>query len=113
MIYACENAREDLNIFFLLHSEDVVSDKIIVGQKVSTIGSMIDSQYSPVEVVPIVLYSAIKYDEKGNAQYGFYTHRTMQGQVEIPAKSPDGMFEEDFIPNDLGIVVKKINEYYN
>jgi len=113
MIYACENAREDLNIFFLLHSEDVISDKIIVGQKVSTIGSMIDSQYSPVEVVPIVLYSAIKYDEKGNAQYGFYTHRTMQGQIEIPAKSPDGMFEEDFIPNDLGIVVKKISEYYN
>jgi hypothetical protein len=113
IIYTCENAREDLNIFFMLHSEDVISDKVIVGQKVSTIGSMIDSQYNPVEVVPIVLYSAVNFDDKGNVQYGFYTHRTMQGQVEIPAKSPDGMFEEDFIPNDLGEVVKKINEYYN
>jgi hypothetical protein len=31
----------------------------------------------------------------------------------IPAKSPDEMFAEDFIPNDLGFVVKAMNEYYN
>lgn len=60
----------------------------------------------------MVLYTAIKYDDKGSATYGFYTHRCMQGSVEIPAKSPDGMFEEDFIPNDLGIVTKAMSEYY-
>jgi hypothetical protein len=32
--------------------------------------------------------------------------------VELPCKTPDGMFEEDFIPNDLGMVVKAMNEYY-
>jgi hypothetical protein len=104
--------REDLNIFFVLHSEDIQSDKITTGYKVSTIGSLIDNQYNPVEVVPMVLYSAIKYDGKGNATYGFYTHRTMEGNVEIPAKTPADMFEEDFIPNDLGLVVKAITEYY-
>lgn len=113
IIQTCEDARDDLNIFFMLHSEDVQSDKTTIGYKVSTIGQLIDNQYNPVEVVPIVLYSAIRYDDKGNAQYGFYTHRTMQGQVEIPAKSPDGMFNDDFIPNDLGLVIKNINEYYN
>ena len=61
----------------------------------------------------MVLYSAIKYNDKGNATYGFYTHRCMEGTVEIPAKSPDGMFEEDFIPNDLAIVTKAMQEYYN
>ena len=61
----------------------------------------------------MVLFSAVKYDEKGSASYGFYTHRCMNGVVEIPAKSPDGMFEEDFIPNDLGLVVNAMNEYYN
>jgi hypothetical protein len=30
----------------------------------------------------------------------------------IPAKSPDGMFKDDFIPNDLAYVVKAMNEYY-
>ena len=113
MIQTCEMMREDLNVFFILHSEDIQSDKITTGYKVSTIGSLIDNQYNPVEVVPMVLYSAVKYDDKGNASYGFYTHRTMEGTVEIPAKSPAEMFEEDFIPNDLGYVVKKMNEYYN
>ena len=61
----------------------------------------------------MVLYSTVKFTDKGEAEYGFYTHRSMQGTVEIPAKSPEGMFEEDFIPNDLGLVVRKINEYYN
>lgn len=113
IISTCEDLRDDLNIFFILHSEDIQSDKTTVGYKVSTIGQLVDTQYNPVEVVPMVLYSAIKYDDKGNPQYGFYTHRCIEGTVEIPAKSPADMFEEDFIPNDLGMVVKAMQEYYN
>ena len=113
IIQTCEGLRDDLNIFFMLHSEDIQSDKTITGYKVSTIGNLIDQQYNPVEVVPMVLYASIKYDDKGNASYGFYTHRCMDGIVEIPAKSPDGMFEEDFIPNDLAVVIKAMQEYYN
>lgn len=113
IISTCENLRDDLNVFFMLHSEDVVSDGTIVGYKVATVGKLLDSQYNPIEVVPMVLYSAIKYDEKGNANYGFYTHATKEGNVEIPAKSPADMFEEDFIQNDLSYVVTKMNEYYN
>lgn len=112
IISQCENMREDINVFLLMHSEDVQSDKTTVGYKVSTIGQLIDSQYNPVEVVPMVLYSAIKYNDKGEANYGFYTHRFMDGMIEIPAKSPAEMFEEDFIPNDLGLVVQKMKEYY-
>lgn len=112
IISTCENLRDDLNIFFILHSEDVTSDNSVTGYKVSTIGKLLDSQYNPVEVVPMVLYSDIKYDDKGNATYGFYTHRTMNGTIEIPAKSPDGLFDQDFIPNDLAIVVKAMDEYY-
>ena len=42
-----------------------------------------------------------------------YTHRCMEGNVEIPAKTPADMFEKDFIPNDLGKVTEIMNEYYN
>ena len=28
-------------------------------------------------------------------------------------KSPAGMFQDDIIPNDLGFVVEKMEEYYN
>ena len=113
IISTAENMRNDLNVFFVMHSEEIVSDNVIVGYKPSTIGKLIDSSYNPVEVVPMVLYSAIKYDDKGNATYGFYTHRCMEGTIEIPAKSPADMFEDDFIPNDLGYVVNKMNEYYS
>jgi hypothetical protein len=113
IISTAENIKDSLNVFLLMHCEEIVSDNTIVGYKPSTVGKLIDSSYNPVEVVPMVLFSAIKYDDKGNANYGFYTHRCMEGTVEIPAKSPHTMFEEDFIPNDLGAVVNAMNEYYN
>lgn len=112
IISTAENMRDDINIFLMMHCEDVVSDGTIVGFKPSTVGKLIDSSYNPIEVVPILLFSKVKFDDKGNASFGFYTHRCMEGNVEIPAKSPADMFEEDFIPNDLGYVVAKMKEYY-
>lgn len=112
IIATCEKLRADLNVFLILHSEDVVSDNSIVEYKVSTVGKMLDNQYNIIEVVPMVLYSSVIYDDKGVASYGFYTHRHKEGTVVIPAKTPEGMFEEEFIPNDLQLVVNKMNEYY-
>lgn len=113
IIQTCEEMRDDLNIFFILHSEDVTSDNTIVGYKVATIGKLIDNQYNPFEVVPMVLFTKTSFDDKGKAVYSFRTHTTMEGNVEIPAKSPEGMFEEDSIPNDLQYVVERMNAYYN
>jgi len=112
IIQTCENARDNLNVFLILHSEDVVSDKTLTGYKVATVGTMIDNQYNPVEVVPIVLYAEIRYDNNGKPSYGFYTHSIKVGSTQIPAKTPEGMFKDDYIPNDLGAVVKAIDEYY-
>jgi hypothetical protein len=36
----------------------------------------------------------------------------MVGTAEIPAKTPEGMFEGDTIPNDLALVFKAMEEYY-
>lgn len=113
IISKCEAIREDLNLFLMLHTENVVNDKTIVGYKAATIGQMIDDKYNPIEVVPMLLFSSVLFDEKGKAHYGFYTHTCMEGAVKIPAKTPDGMFEEDRIPNDLGIVVDAMNKFYN
>lgn len=113
IISTAENCREDLNIFLMMHCEEIISDGAIVGYKPSTVGKLIDNSYNPTEVVPVVLFSDIKYDEEKRPQYGFYTHRTMIGSIEIPAKSPAGLFEEDFIPNDLELVVKAMENYYD
>ena len=45
IIQTCENLRDNINVFFILHSEDITSDNAIVGYKVSTIGKLLDSQY--------------------------------------------------------------------
>lgn len=111
IIETCENLRSDLNVFFMLHSEPIISDNTIVGYKVATVGKMLDQQYNPVEVVPMVLFSSVQFKD-GKPQYGFYTHSVIDKGAIIPAKSPDGMFNDDFIPNDLEQVVKAMDEYY-
>lgn len=112
IISTAENCREDMNVFLVMHCEEVTSDNTIVGYKPATVGKLIDSSYNPIEVVPILLFSSVKFDDNGNASYGFYTHKCMEGNIEIPAKSPADLFQEDFIPNDLGKVVEAMNEYY-
>lgn len=111
IVETCENLRSDLNVFFMLHSEPIISDNTIVGYKVATVGKMLDQQYNPVEVVPMVLFSSVQFKD-GKPQYGFYTHSVIDKGAIIPAKSPDGMFNDDFIPNDLEQVVKAMDEYY-
>ena len=68
--------------------------------------------YRPEENVAITLFAQPRYNDKGIPEYGFYTHRMKVNGIEICAKTPEGMFEEDFIPNDLGTVVKAMKEYY-
>lgn len=104
--------RSDINVFLFLHTEPVEQEGSLVGYKAATVGKLLDKLYNPLESVTITLFCQPKYDDNGIPKYGFYTHRCRINGVEIPAKSPDGMFEEDFIPNDLKYVVDKMNEYY-
>ena len=48
IISTCEGLREDLNVFFMLHSEDITSDNSITGYKVATIGKLLDSQLTMI-----------------------------------------------------------------
>lgn len=104
--------RNDITVFMMLHTEPIEADGSIIGYKASTVGKLLDKMYNPIESVSINLFSQPKYDEKGRPTFGFYTHPMKVNGIEIPAKSPDGMFDEDFIPNDLQLVVNKMKEYY-
>lgn len=112
IIAKCSSLRNDLNVFMLLHIENVESDGSLVGYKSASVGKLLDKMYNPLESVSVTLFAQPKYDEKGIPTYGFYTHKMRVGGVELPCKTPEGMFEDDFIPNDLQYVVDKMNEYY-
>lgn len=109
-----KNMREDLNIVFMFHEEDDVSDRIKIGKKLKTIGAMLEDKYNPLGVVTCALFTNVAYDDKtGEAKYSFITNRTLKNGLVIPAKSPLGMFDSLEIPNDLSIVFKAMDEYYN
>lgn len=113
VIVACEHTRHDLNVFLMFHAEDVTDGGDIVEYKIATVGRMVDQSYNPLEVVEVALFSSSEFDADGNITYGFYTKRQKVEGVVVPAKSPDGMFKESFIPNDLQMVVKAIDDYHN
>ena len=104
--------RDDMNVFMLMHSETIETDGSIVGYRCSTVGKLLDRMCNPLENVAITLFCKPKFDDKGNPEFGFWTHKMKVDGIEIPAKTPRGMFEDDFIPNDLGLVVKAMKEYY-
>ena len=96
----------------MLHTETVESDGGIIGYKSSSVGKLLDKMYRPEENTAITLFAQPKFDDKGIPTYGFWTHKMRVNGVELPSKTPEGMFEEDFIPNDLGLVIKTMKEYY-
>lgn len=105
--------RDTLNVFLMLHTDTEESDGSIVRYKAATVGKLLDKMYNPLESVTVTLVALPKYAQDGTPEYGFYTNRCKVDGIEIPAKSPEGMFPELFMPNDLGLVVKAMNGYYN
>lgn len=109
----CKSLRSNLNVVIVMHEEDEMSNSIKVKKKPKTIGNLLDSQYSPLSIVSIALFSTVIYSTDGNASYKFITNRTIHNGIEVPAKSPQGMFPDLLIDNDLNYVFNKASEYYN
>ena len=112
ILKAIQNLRDDIKVFMEYHVESNVTDSGATEYKPSTVGKLLDNQYNILENIDIVLFASPQYEDK-EIHYGFYTNRTLDRVgAEIPAKSPFGLFEELYIPNDLALVAKRIDEYY-
>ena len=68
---------------------------------------MIDNTLTLEGLFSIVLFGKVNKDDDGELEYGFET----QNNGENTCKSPMGMFEEKFIPNDLQYVKDCIQKY--
>jgi predicted amino acid-binding ACT domain protein len=99
--------RENLQVFVLTHSEEIQKDFETV-RKMKTIGNLLDSKITLEGLFNVLLYTHTEWDDKSQkGHYYFITNRTN----DYPSKSPIGMFDDIQIPNDLGYVSAKINEY--
>lgn len=101
--------RDDLKIFYFTHPETVEDGGEIVGYKMKTSGKMLDNQIVLEGLFTICLYTHIDENKDGTATYNFVTNR----YKKYPAKSPDGMFADIKISNNLQLVANTIDEYYN
>ena len=101
--------RDDLKVFYFTHPETIEDSGEIVGYKIKTAGKLIDNQIVLEGLLTICLYTHVEESKDGTATYNFVTNRFKK----YPAKSPDGMFADTKIPNNLQTVVDTIDEYYN
>jgi hypothetical protein len=112
IITACRNARADLRIALLFHEEDDSSDQIKVGKKLKLIGQLLDDKYNPLATVSVCLFTDCQFATGGKREYTFITNRLLVNGILVPAKSPEGMFATDRIPNDLNLVFETMDAYY-
>ena len=101
--------RDDLKVFYFTHPEIIEDGGEIVGYKMKTSGKMLDNQINLEGLFTICLYTHVEEQKDGTASYSFITNRFKK----YPAKSPDGMFAEIRIPNNLKLVADTIDQYYN
>ena len=104
-----KDLRDDLTVIFLTHSEDSTDINGNRKIKAKTIGKMIDNTLTLEGLFSIVLFGKVNKNDDGELEYGFET----QNSGENTCKSPMGMFEDNFIPNDLQLVKQRIEEYNN
>jgi hypothetical protein len=101
--------RDDIKVFYLTHPETIEDGGDIIGYKIKTAGKLIDNQVLLEGLLTVCLYTLVEENKDGSASYNFITNRFKK----FPAKSPDGMFDEVKIPNNLQYVCDRLDEYYN
>lgn len=99
IITFCQALPEDVKVYFLSHVQDGDNGQV----KAKTIGKMLDEKITVEGLFTIVLRTNVE-----DGKYRFSTQNSGNDTV----KSPMGLFESQYIENDLNLVNTKINEYY-
>ena len=100
---------DDVTVFYLTHPEEIMDGSDVIGYKIKTAGKLIDNQVLLEGLLTVCLYTLVEENKDGTANYQFVTNRYRK----LPAKSPDGMFQETKIPNNLQLVADSLTNYYN
>lgn len=107
LVEKAKSLRQNLNVAVLTHVEDNTDASGVKKLKAKTVGRLVDNIVNLEGMFTVVLYTDVE-EKDGVNNYGFMT----QTDGRNTCKSPDGMFAEKKIPNDLQFVFDKMNEYY-
>ena len=107
MVDGLSALRDNLMIFVLQHIENgaSVEGKELIQAK--TMGKFIKEKVTYEGLYTIVLLCDKEEKSNGEIEHFFWTRR-----VNSTVKCPEGLFEEQKIPNDLWIVAKAVHNYF-
>ena len=108
IIQEAKKLREDLMIFYFSHPEAIEDGDEIVSYRIKTSGKVLANQIVLEGLFTVVLYTYVDC-KNDQCTYHFLTNR----YLKYPGKSPEGMFDEIKIDNNLQLVIDKVKEYYN
>lgn len=99
--------REDLVLVFIFHVEPSTSRDMNL--KIKTPGNMLDREVDIPSRFTYFLHTKVLETDEGDPEdrYRFVTNN----DGYHPSKTPMGLYNELYIPNDIFEVVKKIEEY--
>ena len=100
----------DKNIIILAHGEEVPQSDGRTYLKMKTTGKMVDEYSTPEGKFDVTLVGRSRFDAASKKIVKEFV--TNEDEFISSPKSPYGMFEELYIPNDLGFVTEKVEEYY-
>ena len=107
IVMAANDLSSDKRVYILAHTDvDDASGRT----RIKTIGRMLNEKVTVEGLFTIVLRAQVRGDEEDlDRRYVFST----QSNGFDTVKSPMGLFDTTFIPNDLAAVDARICEYYN
>ncbi len=107
LVQGAKKLRDDITVVYFSHIEEIEDSGDIVGYKLKTAGKLVDKEIKLDGLFTVVLY-AVPESKGEKTEYIFYTNR----YKKFPAKSPQGMFSELKIDNNLKTVIETVNKYY-
>lgn len=109
LVEECKKLRSNIQVFFLQHvenSEDVSGNRQV---QAKTMGKFVKEKVTYEGLfTTVLLCDKEEGEEDGTLNHFFWTRR-----ANSTVKTPEGMFDDQKIENDLLKVAKAIHEYYN
>ena len=106
---AMNKLSKEKNFIMMAHGEEYDKSDTRKGYRMKTTGKMVQEFITPEGKFDVVLIGKSEYDSiQKKAIKQFVTN---DDGIYSTAKSYD-IFEELYIPNDMGLVIRKVDEYY-
>lgn len=101
--------RDDLDVVFMFHSKEEQLDALNRVVSLDLPGRMIEERFHPQRICTVVAYTEVIFNEDGTETYNLVVNKTPKYRM---AKTPEGMFEDKRIPQDLNLFLTTIRNYY-